>query len=205
MSEKLIAFYNDLYSQNQNPFGKQASEIVPLILKYKSSGSMLDCGAGDGRNSLFLAEHGFNVEAIDFSSVACEQTLHVAREKNLSLQVRIADVNTLEIAHVYDVVLCAFILQHLKRDEAVSFIKKIKSHTASHGINVIGAQTMNGDFFRRFPETENFFDTLNDIKKMYRDWEILEYYKKTLTAFVKKSDGTPAQNECVFLIARKKT
>ena len=44
MSDQLISYYNNFYSQNQHPFGSAPSEILPPVLKYAAAGQALDCG-----------------------------------------------------------------------------------------------------------------------------------------------------------------
>jgi tellurite methyltransferase len=204
MTNHLISYYNNFYSQNPHPFGSKPSEILPSVLKYAAAGQALDCGAGDGRNSLFLSESGFDVDAVDLSSVACAQLQSEADARNLSVRAIVGDISSYEFSKKYDLVVTAFMLQHLKRDGARQFIAEAQKFASDNGIHVIGAQTVNGDFFRVNPETENFFDTGNELKELYSDWEILEYYKTNKEASIKKADGSSLVNECVFMVARKK-
>lgn len=53
-------------------------------------GRALDVACGAGRNSLFLAEHGYAVDAVDISSVALERARASAAERRL-------DVNWIEM------------------------------------------------------------------------------------------------------------
>lgn len=204
MSDQLISYYNNFYSQNQHPFGSAPSEILPPVLKYARAGKALDCGAGNGRNSLFLAENGFDVDAVDVSSVACEQLQSAADARNVSVRAHVGDITSFDFPKNYDLVVMAFVLQHLTRDEARQFIVEAQKHTSDNGVHVIGAQTVNGDFFRANPQTENFFDAGNDLKELYSEWKILEYYVANKEAAIKKADGSSMVNECVFMIARKK-
>lgn len=48
-------------------FPKKPSQIVQQFYRRAPVGRALDIAAGSGRNTLFLAEQGFNVEAIDIS------------------------------------------------------------------------------------------------------------------------------------------
>ena len=48
-------------------FSHEPSEIVQEFFHYASVGRALDIAAGNGRNAVFLAQHGFKVEAIDIS------------------------------------------------------------------------------------------------------------------------------------------
>ncbi|MCX7760358.1 MAG: class I SAM-dependent methyltransferase [Hydrogenothermaceae bacterium] len=52
---------------------KEPSEIVVKYYNLSQIGNALDIAAGLGRNSLFLAERGFKVDAIDVSDFAVEK------------------------------------------------------------------------------------------------------------------------------------
>ena len=52
------------------------SEPSPILMKYWKSasiGNALDIACGNGRNSIFLADKGFFVDAVDISTVATRQ------------------------------------------------------------------------------------------------------------------------------------
>ena len=48
-------------------------------------GRALDVASGNGRNSLYLAENGFRVDAIDISSVGLAQLAATAKSRNLDI------------------------------------------------------------------------------------------------------------------------
>src|SRR2546426_12786316 len=52
------------------------------------SGRALDIAAGKGRNAIFLAERGFDVEAIDISPVALDEARRRATERRLDISWR---------------------------------------------------------------------------------------------------------------------
>ena len=57
--------WNERYARGDRPSGP--SEIVEKFYRLAASGRALDIAAGNGRNSLFLAERGFGVDAVDIS------------------------------------------------------------------------------------------------------------------------------------------
>ena len=97
--------------------------------KYKTSGSVLELGAGEGRNSLFLAEQGFNVTAQDISRVGIEKLAKAAQKKDLNIRTEVKDIRTLNSDQHYDIFVCTYVLHHLSREDAVSLIKQIQEHT----------------------------------------------------------------------------
>jgi SAM-dependent methyltransferase len=62
--------WDSTYSSNQDFFGKEASQLgrsaLPVLLKHKVK-NVLELGCGQGRDTLFLAENGMEVTALDYS------------------------------------------------------------------------------------------------------------------------------------------
>jgi SAM-dependent methyltransferase len=56
-------------------------------------GRALDIACGTGRNALYLAEHGFDVTAVDISEVAIERASHEARTRGLDIEFLAADLD----------------------------------------------------------------------------------------------------------------
>ncbi len=79
-------------------------------------GVALDIGAGDGRNAIWLAQHGWRVTAVDFSTVALDRGQARAATAGVDVEWRLADL--LEWAPpvgTFDLVALFFI--HLPSDE----------------------------------------------------------------------------------------
>jgi tellurite methyltransferase len=74
----------------------------------------LDVACGDGRNSLYLAGHGFTVDAVDVSDVAVAALQAAAAERGLPVDARVVDLERepLPVAR-YDVVVQ---INYLQRD-----------------------------------------------------------------------------------------
>ncbi|MDQ4491941.1 class I SAM-dependent methyltransferase [Sinomonas sp. ASV486] len=66
------AFYNLWYRHGTPPWvGPARSELVRLVESGRvPPGRSLDLGCGEGDNSIFLAQHGFDATAIDFAPAA---------------------------------------------------------------------------------------------------------------------------------------
>jgi cyclopropane fatty-acyl-phospholipid synthase-like methyltransferase len=83
--------YDDDYRKSIALFGEAPD---PLLVEYLSHISIdqpvLDVGAGQGRHALHLAELGYEVDAIDPSSVGIEQLRSRAASQALSLRVQVA-------------------------------------------------------------------------------------------------------------------
>jgi SAM-dependent methyltransferase len=61
-------------------------------------GRAIDLGCGHGRNSIFLAHHGFAVEAIDYSQTAVDWAEEAVRTAGVSVSLRRVDVFESDLA-----------------------------------------------------------------------------------------------------------
>ena len=59
--------WNDKYKKKKYP--GEPAQIVRDYFSLAKTGKALDIGAGNGRNSIFLAEQGFLVDAVDISDI----------------------------------------------------------------------------------------------------------------------------------------
>jgi tellurite methyltransferase len=203
-SDKIIQRYNNIYSQNKNVFGKgnPVKEVtdIPGFLK---SGSIMELGAGQGRNSIYLAEKGFDVTAVDFSLVGLENIKQQAEEKNLKIVIENEDVANFDIPENYDAFVATFVLHELNREDALSLITKMKNHTNLGGLNIIATFINKGDLKGINPE--KFKPEEGELKDLYSDWEVLSYTEQDSMMNSKRADGTNMHNFTATITARKKT
>lgn len=62
--------WNERYRNSEYPL--TVNDIVESYFHFAKPGKALDIAAGNGRNALFLAEKGFQVDAVEISGVAIE-------------------------------------------------------------------------------------------------------------------------------------
>jgi len=80
-------FWNKNYSKETNFFGEEPSYSSRSAVKmFKTEGKfkILELGAGQGRDTLFFANNGFQVFALDYSESAVEEMSRKAKELGLS-------------------------------------------------------------------------------------------------------------------------
>lgn len=196
--------YNKIYAESEHTFGAgEPEDAVRRVLETKSGGTALELAAGQGRNALFLAQNGFAVTAIDLSSAGIDTLIKHARDRGLTVEGRVGDVRTAEIAGQYDVLVCTYALHHMSQGEAAALIGRMMEHTNPDGINVITAFTRDGDFYRDDTSTTQMFLEHDELKNMYAGWEILFYEESEHAALDVRPDGTPKRNVVAKLVARK--
>jgi SAM-dependent methyltransferase len=79
--------WNKMYTEDPDFFGEEpsyAAKKAAEIFKKQGKLSILELGAGQGRDSLFFAKSGFKVQAIDYSENAIQAINHKANSMGLS-------------------------------------------------------------------------------------------------------------------------
>lgn len=99
-------FSGDEYHFGTEPNAFLASQTARL----RAGMSALCVADGEGRNGVWLARQGLRVTSFDLSPVGVEKAQRLAREAGVTLDVRVADINTWDWdAARYDVVAAIFI------------------------------------------------------------------------------------------------
>ncbi|MEV6096645.1 class I SAM-dependent methyltransferase [Nocardia sp. NPDC051981] len=110
---------------------------------------VLDLGCGEGRNALWLATHGWRVDAVDFSQTGIDKGRTVASRLSRSVRGRIhwihADVMQLDAAGItgpYELILLAFL--HLPAADRRALLLRATEMLSPEGtLLVIGNDTLN--------------------------------------------------------------
>lgn len=110
--------WDERYSQDDYLFGTEAAAFLTAqAARLPAEGTALAVADGEGRNSVFLAQHGLTVTAMDSSPVGVEKARRLADERGVSVDFQIADIHTFDWeAASYDVVAAVFI-QFLTPDQ----------------------------------------------------------------------------------------
>ena len=90
-------------------------------------GRTLDVAMGTGRNAIYLAKMGFEVEGVDTSSQAIEEALVHAQEEGVSIQTRVEDLKKIPYIdeEAYDLVICFNYLQRSLMPQMKNWVKPV--------------------------------------------------------------------------------
>lgn len=77
------AFWDQKYSVEEYVYTKDVNRFVKESLSHLAPAKMIDLGGGEGRNTVFFAEKGWQAENIDLSSVGLVKCEQLAKEKNV--------------------------------------------------------------------------------------------------------------------------
>lgn len=89
-------FWDQRYSEEHYVYGKEPNTFFKQELSKLSPGRLLLPADGEGRNSVYAATLGWQVEAFDYSSSAQKKALQLAREKNVSIHYTLSDIHSFD-------------------------------------------------------------------------------------------------------------
>ena len=156
------------FAKSDYVMGKDPISFLAAHVDLLPKGKALDLAMGEGRNGVFLAGKGFQVEGLDISPKGLEKAQKLAAEKHVSIETKAVDLEQYQLERdAYDVVVCTYYLQ---RD----LVPQIKSALKSGGVAVI--ETYNLDYLKYNPRFRREW-TLekNELLDWFKDFKILRY------------------------------
>jgi SAM-dependent methyltransferase len=144
---------------------RKPSQKLIEFSKYFSGKDALDFACGNGRNALYLAELGFNVDAYDISDIALDNLNANAIE---SIKTKQIDLDDFEPEKKYDLIVKC---NYLDRDA----ITKLLSALKPGGIIIIETY-MDHPSNTKPDSNPDFLLKAGELKKFFDDsFEVLEY------------------------------
>ncbi len=92
MTEHRNHEWNEMYASRERLFSAEPDAALVELAAGLEPGRALDLGAGEGRNSLWLARSGWEVTAIDLSDVALGRLADAAARAGLTLTTVVGDI-----------------------------------------------------------------------------------------------------------------
>ena len=119
------AFWDERYRAAEAAFGLAPTPLVEAWAdRFAPGARVVDVGAGEGRNALFLATRGVRTAALDFATEGLKKAAERAAADGLTLDVVEQDVRDWQPeAGAWDGVVCVF--THLLPDERAGFYQTV--------------------------------------------------------------------------------
>ena len=124
------------YSEEQFAYGNRPNEFFKEQIEKIKPGTALFLGEGEGRNSVYAATLGWQVDAVDFSTSAKEKALRLAEENKVKINYTVADLESYQfLKSKYDVVVMIFL--HLPKELNIKIFSNAISALKSGGKLII--------------------------------------------------------------------
>ncbi len=146
-----------------NPFLKRHIHSLP-------KGRALDLACGEAQNAVFLAQHVFEVEAIDISSVALQKAEERAKAKGVRIRPIAADLDTFRIEERrYDLIANFYFLDR-------RLIPKIKKGLKKGGRVIFETYLIDQrNLGTGGPRDPKYFLRPNELLRLFSDFRVLFY------------------------------
>lgn len=140
--------WDQRYAADELVWGAPPNETVVELTTSLPPGRAVDIGCGEGRNTLWLATRGWQIEGIDFSAVALEKAAASAVDAPAAVLERItwtcADLLEAPLGQGLDLVLVVYI--HLPAAERAQLLRRAQDALAPGGaLLVLGHHSRNLD------------------------------------------------------------
>lgn len=130
-------FWDQRYSENETVYGLKPNRFFKAFIDTHKPGALLMPAEGEGRNALYAASKGWQVDAFDFSSIAREKALKRATEAGVTINYYRARAEDFKAGKLYDAV--ALIYVHLPEAVRKGFHQEVYRSLKSGGYMVLEA------------------------------------------------------------------
>ena len=172
--------WNKRYSERDFVYGKEPNQFFKEQIEKLNPGKLLLLGEGDGRNGVYAAKLGWEVDAYDFSETAKEKALKFAESENVKINYTVADLETVELkTNFYDAVGLIFI--HLPEDLREAVHQKALNSLKFGGTIILESYEKDQlKYTSGGPKDIDLLYSLEDIFTDFQDMEIQKFSKETL-------------------------
>jgi len=173
---------NETWDERYRQDGDNIKEPARFLVEQFSRlprGRALDLAAGSGRNTLFLAEHGYPTDAVDASQVAVDKLNDLAQRQSLPIISTKADLPDHALAkNTYAVILNFYFLER-------KLFLPIKEGLINGGMLLFETYTLEQARFGR-PRNHEFLLKPNELLHSFIDLHIIYYHER-----IDRSEKTP--------------
>jgi SAM-dependent methyltransferase len=167
--------WNERYRSGEFDPPDAPSPLVERTIGSLPEGRALDVATGTGRNALFLAEQGYEVDAVDISDEALAIARERADERSLSVNWTRGDLDEHSFPeNAYDVVTMSFY-------RAFDRLPDIKEALAPGGVLLYEHHLRSAESVDRGPSTDRYRLRSNDLLRACLDLTVLQYEEATRT------------------------
>jgi SAM-dependent methyltransferase len=179
------AWWDGFYSDRDRPvpfFANKPDENLADYLRRDlvRPGRALEVGCGPGRNALFLAEQGFEVDAVDLSSEAIAWARERAADRGLSVSFQQGDAFRDEgtlLTGSYDLIYDSGCLHHIPPHRRIGYLALLDRLLAPGGhfavacfaAGLMGSEEPDAELYREGSMAGGLAFTPDDLRWLFQD------------------------------------
>lgn len=130
-------FWNDRYAQSGYVYGNEPNAFFKQTIDKLPVGSVLIPAAGQGRDAVYAASLGWEVDAFDLSDEGQKKALELAAQKNVRINFEVINALDFKTDKQYDLI--ALIYFHLAPSARATFYKRMADRLKPNGTLIVEA------------------------------------------------------------------
>ena len=195
------AFWNERFATDEYIYGKNPNKFFKEQIDKLKPGRLLLLGEGEGRNSIYAAIKGWEVDAVDFSQTAKDKALKLSKKNNVKINYTISNLTDfIPSENCYDVIGLVFI--HLKPDSRKVVHKRIVNALKNNGhiiLEVFEKEQLGNN--SGGPQSEEMLYSKEEIENDFRGLRIHLLEKKTV--FLDEGDKHKGDASVIKFVGEK--
>ena len=194
--------WNQRFSGNEHYYGLEANDFLKAASTHIPKGSsVISLGEGEGRNSVFLAEQGHRVTAVDIALSGLKKTAELATKRGVKVLTEHADLSAYELTEgAWGAVINIFC--HLPKSARQHVHQQVKKGLQAGGVFIFECySTEQLAFGTGGPKDINLLYTAEELQQDFAELEILHLAK--VEREIHEGQGHTGMSSVIQLIARK--
>ena len=178
-------FWDGRYSEPDYAYGKEPNVYFKEQLSKLKSGKLLLPAEGEGRNAVYAAKQGWNVDAFDWSEEAKKKAITLATENKVTINYQVGDLNSIVYKpEEFDVIGLTY--AHFTTDSIAACHRKLITYLRKGGIVIFEAFSKNHIKYNSEnkgaggPKNPDMLFTIEDIAKDFEDFDVIELIEKEI-------------------------
>jgi len=177
--------YDKTYKEIKNVFGSEPEEILKKYYeRIDVTKRVLDIGAGQGRNSFFLAKAGYTVDTIDPSGISIEIINEITKKENYKINAYQQSFDEFTYRNnPYSAILIFGLFQILDLNSIGLLTNMIDKFTTNGSLVFITAFSIKDASFKKYQKEWNkesrnsFYDNKGNYRTFFDTSEIIKLFK----------------------------
>lgn len=193
--------WDERYAEKEFAYGVKPNDFLVEMVERLPKGRVLCLCEGEGRNAVYLAEQGYQVTAVDASSVGMAKAQRLAAQRGVDIETVVADLADYDIpADTFDAVVSIFC--HVPKALRQKVHQQVLNGLKANGVLLLEAYFPKQlEFGTGGPPTAELMMDLQSLKIELQGLELLHAEEKVRE--VVEGKYHTGQGAVVQIIARK--
>ena len=133
----MVEFWNERYGETEYAYGEAPNQFFKQELDKLTPGTILLPADGEGRNGVYAATKGWEVDAFDSSKEGKSKALQLAEKQNVSVNYKVCNAEDFITDKKYDCI--ALVFAHFPKDIRRQLLKRVPDLLKDGGVLIVEA------------------------------------------------------------------